>query len=158
MNAEGNLTKAQVMEQLELFGLPLANVEDGIPVWLQKVLHEEFPMRFQRPARDVCSTGAWWEAGCDHCRTYKKDVAIWQPYFAHTEPLLDLLTSLDRRGIQSEINGCSPYFPGRTLSIVIWRPEDEELALELIINIQDYSPQEQASTKLFGWAPTMVQP
>jgi len=71
------------------------------------------------------------ESGFDHVRTYKRRVVISQPYEANGE-IASILTKLIAQAVKVRFWGISPYNPGRTFSIVLWRQEDENLALEVM--------------------------
>ena len=71
------------------------------------------------------------ENGFDHVRTYKGRVVISQPYEAN-EKLVNILAKLAAQGIKFRLWGISPYNPGHTFSIVLWRKEDEALAREVM--------------------------
>lgn len=71
------------------------------------------------------------EPGFDHVRTYKGRVVISQPYDANEE-LVGILAKLVAQSVKVRFWGISPYNPGRTFSMVVWRQEDEVLALEVM--------------------------
>jgi hypothetical protein len=58
-------------------------------------------------------------------------VVISQPYEAGAG-LGSLLVKLDKQGIRVRLWGVSPYCPGHTFSLVLWRNEDESLAREVM--------------------------
>ncbi len=99
----------------------LAHLTRGIPRWLSAALEV-----------------AWDEGiypgeipGLDHVRTYKDKIVISQPYIVHEE-IVDVLTKLVKKGIRFRIWGISPYFPGHTFSVVLWRAGDEDVLKEIL--------------------------
>jgi len=104
----------------------MKGLEYGAPRWLVEALgHEwrngEFYDLFD--GRD---------AGLDHVRTYKERVVVSQTYEAPGKQLGEMLVKLAGRGVRVRVWGISPYYPGRTFSIVMWRAEDESLAREIM--------------------------
>jgi hypothetical protein len=71
------------------------------------------------------------DAGFDHVRTYKSRVVISQPYEADGS-IGETLAKLQKRGIRIRVWGTSPYYPGNTFSIVLWRPQDDSFAHEVM--------------------------
>jgi hypothetical protein len=72
------------------------------------------------------------DAGFDHVRTYRGRVAISQTYEANGGQLGKTLVKLTAQGIQLRIWGISPYYPGSTFSLVLWRVEDQVVAREVM--------------------------
>ena len=95
----------------------------GAPRWLVEALGQEW-----------CAWPVYTleeEPGFDHVRTYKGRVVISQPYDANQE-MVNILAKVAAEGVKIRFWGCSPYNPGRTFSIVLWRQEDEALAHEVM--------------------------
>jgi hypothetical protein len=105
-----------------LFGL-----RHGAPRWLVEALGVNWAAGMVYDLRDV--------PGFDHVRTYKGRVVVSQTYET-TEELGAVLERLRECGIRVRLWGISPYFPGRTFSLVIWRPEDEAFAREIMKRMQ----------------------
>ena len=101
----------------------LAGLRYGAPRWLVEALGMQWRPGLLYNLRD--------KDGIDHLRTYKRRVVVAQPYEASGN-LGVWLVKLTQQGICIRIWGISPYYPCRTFSIVIWRKEDEELALEVM--------------------------
>jgi hypothetical protein len=101
-----------------LFGLRY-----GAPRWLVEALGVTWAAGMVYDLRDV--------PGFDHVRTYKGRVVVSQTYET-TEELGAVLERLRERGIRVRLWGISPYYPGRTFSLVIWREQDEACALEIM--------------------------
>jgi hypothetical protein len=128
---------AVVKEEAMLKGLSY-----GIPKWLADAL------------------GAPWSKGTiqtldgrpgfDHVRTYKSRVVISQPYEANGE-LGETLAKLHKQGICIKLWGQSPYFSGRTFSIVLWREEDSQLAKEITILMAKGRPEIPAEPTYSQW-------
>jgi len=95
----------------------------GAPRWLVEALGTKWD------AGQIYSLDR--EPGFDHVRTYKGRVVISQPYEANEE-IASVLAKLVAQGVKARLWGISPYNPGRTFSIVLWRQEDEALAREIM--------------------------
>jgi hypothetical protein len=93
-----------------------ARLEFGVPDWFDEV--EKDPA-----ARGIHNSDH--DAGLDHYRHFGP-VAFLQPYDAQGEQLAVLLDVCAKRGLKVVFNGASYYYPGRTFSIAIFRPEDEQ--------------------------------
>ncbi len=100
----------------------LKGLKYGVPKWLADALGVYWSKGITVDLRDV--------PGFDHVRTYKSRVVISQPYEAKGA-VAEVLAKLHGQGIRIRLWGVSPYFPGRTFSLLLWRPEDEELAREI---------------------------
>jgi|SRR6185437_5154983 hypothetical protein len=98
----------------------------GAPRWLVEALGDEW--------RDgmFYDLMNYRDAGFDHVRTYRKRIALSQTYEAKGDELGQTLMKLTERGIRVRVWGISPYFPGHTFSMVMWRAEDEALAIEVM--------------------------
>ena len=101
----------------------LAGLHYGAPRWLVEALGETW--------NEGCFNDLNGTPGFDHVRTFRDVVAISQPYEA-SERLGVVLTKLDEQGINVRLWGISPYYPGHTFSMVIWREQDHEAAREII--------------------------
>jgi hypothetical protein len=97
----------------------LKDLSYGIPEWLADAL-----------GADPEQTLNGWP-GFDHVRTYKSRVVVSQPYEASGE-MIGILAKLNDKGIHMKFSGVSPYSPGRTFSLVLWRSEDDQLAREIV--------------------------
>lgn len=95
----------------------------GAPRWLVEALGHEWNAGQVYPLDR--------EPGFDHVRTYKGRVVISQPYEANEE-IANVLAKLVDQGVKVRLWGISPYNPGRTFSIVLWRKEDKTLAREVM--------------------------
>lgn len=91
-----------------------------IPKWLAKALGI--------PKAQTLQHTDW--PGFDHVRTYKKRVVISQAYEGNGHTC-ETLARLHQEGIKIRLWGVSPYFPGRTFSLILWRAEDEALVHEV---------------------------
>lgn len=115
----------------------LKNLDYGIPRWLAEALGLPWSKDITPTLDNV--------AGFDHVRTYKSRIVISQPYEADGE-LGDTLANLHKLGICIRLWGVSPYYPGRTFSLLLWRPEDEDLAREIMEVMNGAGPEKPAST------------
>jgi len=113
----------------------------GLPRWFFDLFGEDWP-KSQTGAVRLPSAAAdlGHRAGFDHVRTYKGRVVISQPYQADGAKLGAVLTKLASQGIAVRIKGDSPYYPGQTFLIVIWRKEDDELAHEILSKMMNRNP------------------
>lgn len=100
----------------------LKGLKYGAPKWLADALGAYWSRGTITDLRGV--------PGFDHVRTYKSRVVISQPYEAKGE-VGEVLAKLHGQGVRIRLWGVSPYFPGRTFSLLLWRPEDDELAREI---------------------------
>jgi hypothetical protein len=100
----------------------LRGLSYGVPQWLAEALGEPW-------SEDRIPLLDGWQ-GFKHARTYKSRVVISQPYEADGE-LGETLARLHKQGIRIKVWGVSPYFSGRTFSIILWRDEDFQLAQEI---------------------------
>jgi hypothetical protein len=120
----------------------LRGLSDGIPKWLADAL--EVPW-----SEDCIPLLKGWQ-GFDHVRTYKSRVVISQPYEANGE-LGKTLAKLHEQGICVKVWGVSPYFPGRTFSIVLWRDEDFQLAQEIATLMATGRPEKREESIYSDW-------
>ncbi|GEM_PF-6430749 len=96
-------------------------VPDGelsLPNWLEKLL----------------TTSDRWELheAFDHCR-HIGNIAFAEPYGMSDVTLQSLFLFCNRHGLRFSIIGKSHHYPGLTLRVVIWRPQDiEELCQGLV--------------------------
>lgn len=62
-----------------------------------------------------------------------------------------MLAKLHAQGVRIRLWGVSPYFPGRTFSLLLWRPEDEELAREAAELMAEGSPTKPEPVRHAQW-------
>jgi hypothetical protein len=65
------------------------------------------------------------DAGLDHLRHFK-NVFICQPYHIEGEALAKLLEICRAEGLVVKISAISNYWPSHTLSLIVYRPQDQE--------------------------------
>jgi hypothetical protein len=121
----------------------LNGLSDGIPKWLADALGVPW-------SEDCIPLLNGWQ-GFDHVRTYKSRVVISQPYEANGE-IGETLAKLHKQGICIKIWGVSPYFPGRTFSIVFWREEDFQIAQEIGILMAKGRPEKPDCATHSEWS------
>jgi hypothetical protein len=107
----------------------LKGLSYSIPKWLAKALGV--------PDAEILQNFQW--PGFDHVRTYKRRVVIAQPYEGDGQTC-ENLAKLHQQGICIRLWGISPYFPGRTFSVLLWRSEDEPLMREICEEMAKGSP------------------
>lgn len=120
----------------------LKELSDGIPRWLADALGVPW-------SEDRVPLLNGWQ-GFDHVRTYKSRVVISQPYEANGE-LGQTLAKLHEQGICVKVWGVSPYFPGRTFSIILWREEDFHVAQEIGTMMAKKRPQKREESSCSEW-------
>lgn len=98
---------------------------DILKVYAAAPLEMCFPEWFEEFCETHLPDLRQYKAGLDHHRHYK-NIAIAQPYAADGESLLELLTACHANGLKVRLVGASNYYPGRTFTIAIYRPQDEK--------------------------------
>ena len=120
----------------------LKGLSDGIPRWLADALDVPW-------GEDCKPLLNGWQ-GFDHIRTYKSRVVISQAYEANGE-IGETLAKLHKQGVCIKLWGVSPYFPGRTFSIVLWREEDFEIAQEIGTLMSKGKPEKREDSIYSNW-------
>jgi len=101
----------------------LSTVYHGAPTWFE-TLQQNQPELFTH------------DAGVDHVRHYKQ-VAILQPYHADGTLLLQLLNFLSKQNLAVSLSGTTNYYPSRTFTIFVYRPEDAEQLAEFTMKTRE---------------------
>jgi hypothetical protein len=130
------MTKADAMLKEEMRIIMLKGLSYKVPKWLTDEFGRTQPKGIISDLHGV--------PGFDHVRTYKSRVVVSQPYEANGEPG-NVLTKLHAKGICIRVWGVSPYFSGRTFSLVLWRPEDAAVASELMERMFQNHPTQRTS-------------
>jgi hypothetical protein len=112
-----------------------------IPKWLAEALDV--------PEAETLHNFEW--PGFDHVRTYKRRVVISQLYEGNGQTC-ETLAKLHEKGIRIRLWGVSPYFPGRTFSVILWRPEDESLVEEVFELMAKGSPEKPQPDGHVQWS------
>jgi hypothetical protein len=89
------------------------NLFVGAPQWWEEIQSKTDCQSWKR------------DAGLDHLRHFK-NLFICQPYHLEGEALAKLLELCRAEGLVVKISAISNYWPGHTISLIIFRPEDQQ--------------------------------
>jgi hypothetical protein len=102
------------------------NLFVGAPQWWNDVLQRN---------TEISNRGWLRDAGLDHLRHFK-NLFICQPYYIEGEALAKLLEACRAEGLIVKISAISNYWPGHTISLIIFRPVDQQDYHEFVSRIR----------------------
>jgi hypothetical protein len=103
------------------------NLFVGAPQWWDELMQRN---------KEIFDGSGWSQfAGLDRLRHFR-NLFICQPYHIEGEPLAKLLDVCRAEGLIVKLSGVSNYYPSNTLSLIIFRPVDEQDYRAFILRIR----------------------